>query len=392
MNTRTQPAPHPVRAIAREQRRGIILSIAVGLLGVAGAIAFRSAVRLIVGADCVDVLAIDGPCPALEDPNRNGQFVSTVLTYVQLLWGVPFVSFTLGAIVGAPLFARELQSGTHTLALTQSVSSTRWWATKTAVAGIPLVLALLAIGEAVRWSLSIFVPNDDAGTLLDAPLLLGTSIVPTAIGLTGFALAATLGILLRRTLTSLVATVVIGAVIAIAVPTDAPLNLVSTERTVTSLASLDDALADTLASPIHAPGDLIASTNHGYVRNQGYLDAEGEPVPIGPDQCTTASDDAVRGLLNIDEGYVTSWDGEFVISLDGKGPLDADTTKTIYEASHRAYLECVTASGATQWYADALTSKHVWPIRLAVSGILTAVSLAVLALGAWRLRTSASKR
>ncbi len=390
MKTRTPPAPHPLRAIVREQRRGIILTGGAGLLGVAGAVAFHSAVRAIVGADCVDILATGGPCPALEDPTRSGQLVTTVLVYTQLLGLVPFASFALGAIVGAPLFARELQSGTHTLALTQSVSSTRWWATKTAVAGIPLVLALLAIGEAVRWSVSIFVPNDDAGTLLDAPLLLGSSIVPAAIGLTGFALAATLGVFLRRTVSALVAAVAVGAVIAIAVPTDAPLDLVPTERTVTSL---DGAIADVLADPwVRAPGERTHPQNHLYVRSNGYLNAEGEQVLLDPSPCETASEDAVNELINTDAGYSMSWDETFTVVLDDGGPLDADTTKAIYEASHRAYEECVTASGATHWYTDALTSKHVWPVRLALSGILAAASLAVLAVGAWRLRTSVSRR
>ena len=43
----------------------------------------------------------------------------------------------VGAFWGAPLVARELESGTYRLAWAQSVTRTRWLAVKLAVAGLP---------------------------------------------------------------------------------------------------------------------------------------------------------------------------------------------------------------------------------------------------------------
>jgi len=117
-------------------------------------------------------------------------------------WGqqwLPWLNFVpglLGALVGAPLVARELEQRTHLLAWTQGVTRRRWLATKLAV----LVLAIVILGVAFtvliswwRWPLDqlegSFQPNsfDFEG------------LVPTAYTLFAFALGSFLGVLLRRT-------------------------------------------------------------------------------------------------------------------------------------------------------------------------------------------------
>jgi hypothetical protein len=115
---------------------------------------------------------------------------------------VLFVPAVLGVFLGAPLVARELEHGTHRLAWTQSVSRTRWLAVKIAVVG--------SAGMAVTAVLSLFVtwwahPLDrvrmDQYGYFDQ-----RAVVPVAYAAFAIALGVASGILLRRTLPAIAAT------------------------------------------------------------------------------------------------------------------------------------------------------------------------------------------
>ena len=68
-----------------------------------------------------------------------GDLVQTFLGQFSILTVIGGILVILPAVVGmfwgAPLLAREYESGTHHLAWTQSVSRTRWLATKLVVVG-----------------------------------------------------------------------------------------------------------------------------------------------------------------------------------------------------------------------------------------------------------------
>jgi hypothetical protein len=108
-----------------------------------------------------------------------------------------FVPFVIGAFLGAPLLARELEQGTWQLAWTQAVPRLRW-----------LAIKLAAFAALVGWYREPFDLYGGFG--IDAFDV--TGIVPCAYGLFAFALAAVAGALLRRSLPALgVALVVFAA-------------------------------------------------------------------------------------------------------------------------------------------------------------------------------------
>ena len=165
----------------------LLLAVAVPLL-ISG-LAMRGAYAQLGIAACVG--HTDAPCTDLLS-----QFSEQYRGWGQqwLPW-LNFVPGLLGALVGAPLIARELEQRTHLLAWTQAVTRRRWLATKLAV----LVLAIGILGVAFtaliswwRWPLDqlegSFQPNsfDFEG------------LVPTAYTLCAFALGSFMGILLRR--------------------------------------------------------------------------------------------------------------------------------------------------------------------------------------------------
>ncbi|MFD8010256.1 ABC transporter permease [Streptomyces sp. NPDC058955] len=114
------------------------------------------------------------------------------------------VPFAAALFVAGPLVAREYESGTYQVSLTQSVSPTAWlrsklsFATTTALATVVLLTGAYALGWA-RTGNSYSLLRHDAGPYL----VLGT--VLAAYTLLAVAVGALVGLLIRRTLVAMAA-------------------------------------------------------------------------------------------------------------------------------------------------------------------------------------------
>lgn len=129
--------------------------------------------------------------------------------------GIALLPVAIGAFWGAPLVARELESGTHRLVWTQSTSRTRWLAVKVAVVGV-LGLGLTAVGTAgVDW----WSADLDAvtGNRFAAGMFGMRGVVPVAYAAFALALGVLLGAVLRRTLPAVAATMAVFLAVRIAV-------------------------------------------------------------------------------------------------------------------------------------------------------------------------------
>jgi hypothetical protein len=121
----------------------------------------------------------------------------------------------IGMFWGAPLIAHELESGTFRLAWTQSVSRRRWLLVKLALVGGASMLTAGLLSLMVTWWLS---PIDKADPSRFSPSNFALhGFVPAGYALFAFALAATVGLLFRRTLPAMAVTLVgfIGARLAV---------------------------------------------------------------------------------------------------------------------------------------------------------------------------------
>ncbi|HEX3511983.1 MAG TPA: ABC transporter permease subunit [Solirubrobacteraceae bacterium] len=110
----------------------------------------------------------------------------------------------LGMFWGAPLLARELESGTYRLAWTQSVTRRRWLLVKVALGGA----AALAVAGLASWLVSWwYAPLDHLNRISLEPTHFSERGI-VAIGYAGFAFAlgVAAGALLRRTLPAMIAT------------------------------------------------------------------------------------------------------------------------------------------------------------------------------------------
>lgn len=110
----------------------------------------------------------------------------------------------IGVFWGAPLVARELESGTFRLVWTQSVTRTRWIVLKLGVVGLASIVAAGLLGLMVTWWSS---PMDRANasmyTAFDQ-----RDLVPLGYAAFAFVLGVLCGVLIRRTLPAMGTTLV----------------------------------------------------------------------------------------------------------------------------------------------------------------------------------------
>jgi hypothetical protein len=129
-----------------------------------------------------------------------------------LALAVILVPALLGLFWGAPLIAREMENGTFRLAWTQSVTRSRWTATKLCVGAFACLAVAGLFSLMVTWWSSPFdTINNDPFSYFDL-----RDIVPVGYAAFAFTLGVTMGVLIRRTLPAMVATLVAFAAVRVA--------------------------------------------------------------------------------------------------------------------------------------------------------------------------------
>jgi len=136
-------------------------------------------------------------------------------TVSSLMFAVPVL---LGAFVGAPLVARELETGTFRFAWTQGVGRTRWALSTLILPAVLLIAATGAFTALFWWYFRPFLADGQVSEFLPLAFgLLGTAFA--AWTLFAFALAAFTGTLFRRTLPAMAVTLIVYIVVAITTAT-----------------------------------------------------------------------------------------------------------------------------------------------------------------------------
>ena len=159
-----------------------------------------AAIALLTGPHLVDLYnTIIAPC-AINDA-CSGTTINLFLGNHRQLRGwldilVMVVPGVLGVFWGAPLVAREYESGTYRLAWSQSVSRTRWLTIKIGV-GMLISMAVAGLLSLVVswWSSPFDRVNADAFGIFDQ-----RDIVPIGYAAFAFVLGVTIGVFIRRTL------------------------------------------------------------------------------------------------------------------------------------------------------------------------------------------------
>jgi hypothetical protein len=131
----------------------------------------------------------------------NNDYHPTAQTFTGLLQVVPAL---IGVFAGAPLLAREIEAGTFRFAWTQGCGRLRWSVTKLILLGAPLAAAAWAFSVLFSWYYHPFFAEGLDGVL--APQLFDLrGVAYAAWTLAAFAIGALAGVLIKRTVSAMAA-------------------------------------------------------------------------------------------------------------------------------------------------------------------------------------------
>jgi len=183
---------------------GLLLLVLVSAaIGVAGLLDATGYAQLCFGQDAG---ALTPDCVRREQEFFGYQ--QSLVPMVQgLLVAVPFL---LGALVGAPLVARELERGTSRLAWSLAPSRVRWFVTRVLPAVVVVFALALVAGLALDRLTGAMEPGTDAARSFAGFGSRGVVLAARAVFV--LALGICLGALVGRMLPALILTVVIGFV------------------------------------------------------------------------------------------------------------------------------------------------------------------------------------
>ncbi|MFC0548494.1 ABC transporter permease subunit [Kutzneria chonburiensis] len=242
----------------------------------------------------------------------------------------------IGLFCGAPLFARELEQGTHVLAFTQSVSRLRWMTSKLLVSAVPALLVVAVVQLLVEWWVAA---AGKIGPLASGPYFYVTfgssSFAPLAYTVFAFTLGMFVGAASRRTLVAMTVTLGVTVVLRYILST-AQQFLVPAQRIV----------SDDPSQSIYERGSLEVFG--------GYLDANGTIVP------TAKAADAI-----------------------GKCGSRGDAAPITDSAA------CYRDHGLAKWFADVIPVSAASTVHLVEAAIYLGLAV-VLVLGTgWAVRRQA---
>lgn len=244
-------------------------------------------------------------CPVHNCERMASNFLDLVNGIYSVVYTVGLVSVVLAPAVigifwGAPLIARELETGTFRLAWTQTITRTRWLAVKLTLLG----LAAMAVTEGLAlmygwWAAPIGQAAREAN-FPSFPLGMGPFGLPafdahgvTPLGYAAFAftLGVTTGILLGRTIPAMAVTLAIFAVIQVAMPLGIRPHLFPPVHATVSIAEQFSGQQN-----VSPGGGFALALSHipsepgAWILSSRAVNAAGQPVSVMPAACVQQND------------------------------------------------------------------------------------------------------
>ena len=156
--------------------------------------------------------------------NVTEQLTPTDRTFfIAGILAVALAPAVVGAFWGAPLVARELETGTHRLVWNQGVTRTRWLAAKLGLTVLAAAAAVGVLAGAVdRWARPLDGATGSAGGSLPARItpvsFAMRGITPMSYAVFAVVLGVALGLVLRRTVPAMALTLAVFTFVQVAVP------------------------------------------------------------------------------------------------------------------------------------------------------------------------------
>jgi hypothetical protein len=261
----------------------------------------------------------------------------------------------IGIFWGAPLIARELETGTCRLAWNQSITRTRWLAVKLTLTGVAAMavteaLSLMQswwaapIGKAVGLGGSASIMSEGRFGYFVFPT---HGITPLGYAAFGFALGVTAGLLIRRAIPAMAVTLAIFAAVQVVTPLWIRPHLIPPNQTIATIEAAQVSVFPTGRSTIAATATRVPGQPRAWITSSGAVNAAGQPVPA-PAACDSVLPRVLVG------GGSPKWDN------------------------------CLASHGIRVAVSYQPLSRY-WPLQLTETGLFLALALALAGLCFWRL-------
>ncbi|MFF0142848.1 ABC transporter [Streptomyces sp. NPDC005227] len=208
----------------------------------------------------------------------------------QLLGLLPVL---IGVFLGGPLLAGDLEGGTAKLVNAQSVSRVRWLGTKLGMTALVVVVCTTALSAAFTWWWSPIKSSSNIMSWADGSSFDNSGPVPVALTLLSVVGGVAIGMLLRRTLLSMVVT--LGFTVALQAVWAYFRMSLGNVVTVTSHNGVG------VNTRPHVPGSA-------YLIDDSYLTASGDLIGWG--SCAEATEKASNACL--DKAQVVGWSVDYI--------------------------------------------------------------------------------
>jgi hypothetical protein len=202
-NTALRPVPWHRRAwVTWRQHRPTLISVPAVLAALA---VFLLIAGLKIHHDYA-VLSSCHPAGSGACQNLNSQFNSTDWTMANtILVLLNLAPALIGAFAGAPVLARELETGSYQYAWTQAFGRERWTIAKLTLIAVTVTAGAAAFSQVFAWFFRPFLKQEDL-TVLNASVFDTHGIAFAAWTLAAFAIGALAGMLIRRVVPAMAVT------------------------------------------------------------------------------------------------------------------------------------------------------------------------------------------
>jgi ABC-type transport system involved in multi-copper enzyme maturation permease subunit len=282
-----------------------------------------------------------------------------VIVYFLSVLAILLAPAIIGIFWGAPLIARELESGSCRLAWNQSVTRTRWLAVKLGLIGavamaVTEAFSLLQawwaapIGRAVGLGGSASILTEGRFGWFVFPT---HGITPLGYAAFAFVLGVTAGMVIRRAIPAMAVTLAIFAAAQAITPLWIRPNLIPHDHTTTTVAAAQASIHNFGSGPVFSAGNVPGHPDAWIMSSTGVTTA-GQPVTAFTAAC-------MRDLAA-------------TLHQDGGGAIPENGMK------------CLDSHGIRVAVSYIPTSMY-WPLQLAETGLYLALALALAWYCYWRL-------
>jgi ABC-type transport system involved in multi-copper enzyme maturation permease subunit len=225
-------------------------------------------------------------------PGGSNEYVILYFLSVLVILITPAIT---GIFWGAPLIARELETGTCRLAWNQSITRTRWLTVKLTLTGVAAMAVTEAfsllqawwaapIGKAVGLGGSASIITEGKFGWFVFPT---HGITPLGYAAFGFALGVTAGLLIRRPIPAMAVTLAIFAAVQIVTPLLIRPNLLPSSRTIATISAAQADATPADHSMITVTAGTVPGHPGAWITSSAAVNAAGQPV-TAPAACESA--------------------------------------------------------------------------------------------------------